>query len=203
MSDRPGSSSALRPPDIDVSSENGKRSRAKQTHSEDFSIYVGALVPLVGRPVAIVTYRRSISAHVEGRHAAVREAATYWAFFTHEQSAFSSALCQRSYHRGVYPRLGAKAMMERGRDEAELALNRWLTAWLRASDHEHVKVRPFEMQKTDRNELFGLYVFSPAVRACVQACVSALSNDRLRTVLAGWAAEMGVNTVPLHVPTAS
>ena len=104
---------------VDNPSENGRRDpRATPAPHEDFSTYVGALVPTVGRPVAIVTYRRTAPSSTEGRH----EASTYCTFLTHEQDSFSSALCQRSYQSGAYPRLGAKTMIERRRDEAELTL---------------------------------------------------------------------------------
>jgi len=183
--------------EIDDPSGSRKAGNAPKLHAEEFAIYVGALVPSVGRPVALVTYRRSGSAQGEAR----REAATYGAFFTHESDSFSAALCQRAYVRGVHPRLGAKAMIERGRDEAELALGRWLAQREQNPDHPFSSVGAFEMQRIGASALFGLYVFSPAVRACVQACASVFANERFKTLLTEWASEVGVNTVSLHTHT--
>lgn len=190
---------SLRTAPIDDPSENGRRvPRATPAPHEDYSIYVGALVPIVGRPVAIVPYRRTASSSTEGRY----EAGTYCAFFTHEHDSFSSALCQRSYQSGAYPRLGAKKMIERGRDEAELALGRWLAGGGRMSG-THVAGGPLEFQLVSLDPLYGLYVFSPVVRACVQASLVAFTNERLTTVLSAWTAEVGVNIVPLDTTPAT
>lgn len=189
----------LRTAEVDEPSENDTRTdRAVPKRYNDFSIYVGTVAPIVGRPVAIVTYRRTVPPFTEGRH----EASTYCAFFTHEQESFSSALSQRPYYAGVYPRLGAKTMLERGRDEAELALGQWLADWGRANDTPVVG-GPLEFQPVSLNALFGLYVFSPVVRACVQTSLGAFTNERLTAALSGWTSEVGVNTVPLHTAAAT
>lgn len=200
MPDIPVSASTPLPTDeIDDRSENGRReNRVTPTHREDFSIYVGALIPIVGRPVAIVTYRRTVSPSTETRN----ETSTYCTFFTHEQDSFSSALCQRPYLSGAYPRLGAKTTIERGRDEAELALGKWLAGWGRTNGTQVVG-GPLEFQLVSLDVLFGLYVFSPVVRACVQASLAAFTNERLTTALSAWEAEVGVNTVPLNTATAT
>lgn len=181
----------------DLSEKRERAERSPHVYAEEFAIYVGALVSSVGRPVALVTYRRSGPAQREARW----EAATYGGFFTHESDSFSAALCQRAYLRGVHPRLGAKAMIERGRDEAELALSRWLARREQTTNHPSPVVGSLEMRTVEASELFGLYVFSPAVRASVQACASMFANERLKTLLEGWASEVGVNTVPLHTHT--
>lgn len=167
------------------------------SQAEDFSIFVGNLVPTVGRPVAIVTYERDGSLAADRR----RETATYWAFFTHEDDSLSSALCQRMYVQGAYPRVGAKGMIDRGRDEASLALSQWATDWLAKQGRENVQVDPLDMQVTDVKTLFGLYVFRAEVRGCVQECLSSLNNERLRDKIGGWDAEVGINKVSLHAAT--
>lgn len=163
-------------------------------NAEDFAIFVGDLVPIVGRPVVIVTYQRHAPVEGESR----RESATYWAFFTHDEDSYASALCQRMYLKRVYPRLGAKEMIERGCDEGELALDSWLLTWMQEQDHPNVEVGSPSLQKVNVETLFALYVFCADVRACVSEMLTTLDNERLRSVLEGWTAELGVNTVPLQ-----
>ena len=162
--------------------------------SEDFSIFMGELIPIVGRPIIIVTYRRQTLSESDER----RESAVYAAFFTKNRDSFSAALSQRVYRHGVYPRLGAKEMIERARDEGALALGDWLTRWLQGHEQTTVEVEPLPLRKIDVDTLFGLYVFSPDVRACVKEVQSAVEHERLQTLLSRWSFEVGVNTVSLH-----
>lgn len=180
--------------------------RVRQRDVEKYSVFVGDLLPVVGRPVVIVTYsdrtpedaeREPTSANGPASQMKTRqESATYWAFFSHEKDSFTAAICQRQYFQGVYPRLGPKEMIARTRDKAELDLGAWMRE---EGPQSQGTAQAFDWKTVEIETLFGLYVFSPDTRECIELLRGHIQNRDLRAAVAKWQHEFGVNLVPLQV----